>query len=36
MAENLAYASLLKDGYGIRISGQDAGEELFSQACSYA
>ena len=29
MAENLAYASLLKDGYGIRISGQDAGRELF-------
>ena len=25
MAENLAYASLLKAGYGIRLSGQDSG-----------
>ncbi len=29
MAENLAYASLLKDGYPIRLSGQDSGRGTF-------
>ena len=28
-AENLAYASLLSDGYGIRLSGQDSGRGTF-------
>jgi 2-oxoglutarate dehydrogenase E1 component len=29
MAENLAYAALLKDGYGVRLSGQDCGRGTF-------
>ncbi len=29
MAENLAYAALLKQGYGVRLSGQDAGRGTF-------
>ncbi len=28
-AENLAYASLLADGYGVRLSGQDSGRGTF-------
>ncbi|KAF7732562.1 hypothetical protein EC973_003309 [Apophysomyces ossiformis] len=30
-AEALAFGSLLKDGYGVRISGQDVGRGTFSQ-----
>ena len=30
MAENLAYASLLQDGYAVRFSGQDSGRGTFS------
>ena len=30
MAENLAYAALLKDGFAIRLSGQDSGRGTFS------
>ena len=29
MAENLAYAALLKDGYAVRMSGQDSGRGTF-------
>ena len=29
MAENLAYAALIKDGYGVRLSGQDTGRGTF-------
>jgi 2-oxoglutarate dehydrogenase E1 component len=29
MAENLAYASLVKDGFAVRISGQDSGRGTF-------
>ncbi len=29
MAENLAYASLLRDGYPVRLSGQDSGRGTF-------
>ncbi len=29
MAENLAYAALIKDGFGVRLSGQDSGRGTF-------
>jgi 2-oxoglutarate dehydrogenase E1 component len=29
MAENLAYAGLIKDGFGVRLSGQDTGRGTF-------
>ena len=30
-AESLAFASLLSEGYGVRLSGQDSGRGTFSQ-----
>ncbi len=30
MAENLAYATLIEDGFGVRLSGQDCGRGTFS------